>query len=82
MKILKIKKLDGSSATSKGIAQKLNSNLDLFPAEEKKDIRKLADLLKKDEESAKDFFNRRLKMTTRFILKEKTPFIYELLRTL
>lgn len=36
MKILKIKKRDGSSATSKSIAQKLNSNLDLFPAEEKK----------------------------------------------
>ena len=82
MKILKIKKLDGSSATSKSIAGRLNSNLDLFPAEEKKDISKLADLLKKDEELAKDFFNTRLKKTTRFILKEKTPFIYELLRTL
>lgn len=81
MKLFKVKVAD--SVTTAGIAKNLSSVLSKFPEEQQKEVKKLIDFCKKnDDASVKEYYDSKLQRMVKTVIHTQFPFIEILFKTL
>lgn len=81
MKLIKVKCAD--SFATKRIADKLNANIDKFDGLVRKSINDLIYFCQRnDEAKVREYFRDKLSSFAKKAMQDKTPFIFELLKTL
>ena len=81
MKLLKVKIGDGSIG-GKGLSNILSSKIKEFSPQTRKQLTILRNLLLKDENEARFYFEERMSGMARVELQHKYPFLYTLIKTL